>query len=161
MPTDLLPAAAPAGSAALDPTTAVEGFLEALASSDVRRAGDLLADDVEYTNVGLPSIRGRERVVRFLSGLERPGMSFEVYLHAISADGPAVLTERTDVLAMGRFRAQFWVAGRFDVHDGLITLWRDSFDYLDVTRAVGRGLLAIAFPGLRPTPPSPGDAPGR
>ena len=121
----------------------------------------LLADDVEYTNVGLPSIRGREKVTRALSGLTRPNVGFEVYLHSISADGPVVLTERTDVILFGGFRAQFWVWGRFDVHDGRITLWRDSFDFLDITKGVVRGLLGMAVPSLRPAPPSLGDAPGR
>ena len=88
-------------------------------------------------------------------------MGFEVYLHSISAEGPVVLTERTDVIVVGPFRAQFWVWGRFDVHDGRITLWRDSFDFVDMTRATVRGLVGMALPAVRPTAPDPGDAPGR
>lgn len=130
-------------------------------AGDVRRAVDLVDDDIAYTNVGMPTIHGRGRVTRVLSGLARPNMAFEVYLHAISAEGPVVLTERTDVITVGRFRAQFWVCGRFEVDDGRITVWRDYFDYLDMTRATLRGLIGIAVPGLRPTPPRPGDTPGR
>ena len=84
-----------------------------------------------------------------------------MYLHSISADGPVVLTERTDVIILGPFRSQFWVWGRFDVHDGRITLWRDSFDFLDVVRAIVRGLVGIVVPALRPGPPGPDDPPGR
>ena len=93
--------------------------------------------------------------------LDRPSASFEVYLHAISATGTTVLTERTDVISLGRFRSQFWVTGRFDVVDGLITLWRDSFDYLDLARAAVRGLAGVALPSLRPVAPAETDSPGR
>lgn len=144
------------------PQHVVEAYLDALAASDLDRAGELLADDVEYVNVGLPAIVGRDRVLRAMRVMDRPSASFEVYMHAISANGPTVLTERTDVLSWGRFRAQFWVTGRFDVHDGRITLWRDSFDFLDILRGSLRGLVAIVMPSLRPAPPAgPDAAPGR
>jgi limonene-1,2-epoxide hydrolase len=161
MPTELLPDAAPSGGGLTDPQAVTEAFLEALAASDLDRAMAYLADDVVYTNVGLPTLRGRDRVARALGGLQRPTSSFEVYLHSISADGPVVLTERTDVIALGPFRSQFWVWGRFDVHDGLITLWRDSFDFVDLVRAGVRGLVGMAVPSVRPAPPGPGDPPGR
>ena len=161
MPTGLLPDAAPTDGSLTDPQGVTEAFLEALAASDLDRAMAYLDDDVVYVNVGLPTIRGRDRVAAALGGLDRPSAAFEVYLHAISADGPIVLTERTDVIALGPFRAQFWVWGRFDVHDGRITLWRDSFDFVDITRATVRGLLGMAVPSLRPAAPRTDDAPGR
>lgn len=144
---------------AAEPQTVVEDFLDALAEADLAAAAALLADDVVYTNVGLPTLRGRERVVRALGLMDRPGASFEVFLHAISASGPTVLTERTDALIYRRYRAQFWVTGRFDVHADRITLWRDSFDYVDVVRGSLRGLLALAVPSLRPALPTTAETP--
>ncbi|HEV7205599.1 MAG TPA: limonene-1,2-epoxide hydrolase family protein [Jatrophihabitans sp.] len=144
---------------AADPQTVVEDFLDALAESDLDAAAALLADGVVYTNVGLPTLRGRDRVVRALGLMDRPGASFEVFLHAISASGPTVLTERTDALIYRRYRAQFWVTGRFDVHAGRITLWRDSFDYVDVVLGSLRGVLGLAVPSLRPTLPTTADTP--
>jgi limonene-1,2-epoxide hydrolase len=47
------------------------------------------------------------------------------------------------------------------VHDGRITLWRDSFDFVDVARSIVRGLVGIVLPAFRPAPPGPEDAPGR
>ncbi|MEO6886809.1 MAG: limonene-1,2-epoxide hydrolase family protein [Jatrophihabitantaceae bacterium] len=143
-----------------EPQAVVESFLDALARADTHAAGALLADAVIYTNVGLPTIRGRRRVIQVLAPMAAR-MQFEAHLHAIAADGTVVLTERTDVLQMGRLRIQFWVAGRFDVHDGQITLWRDSFDYLDCTRAMLRGLLGAVVPSLRPTAPALNAPPGR
>jgi limonene-1,2-epoxide hydrolase len=161
MPTGLLPRAAVAGAELTDPQGVAEAFLEALMASDLDRAMSYLADDVVYSNVGLPTIRGRDRVAAAFRGLDKPTVGFEVYLHAISADSAVVLTERTDVIVLGPLRLQFWVWGRFNVHDGEITLWRDSFDFLDIAKATVRGLLGIKFPALRPAPPGPDDPPGR
>jgi limonene-1,2-epoxide hydrolase len=148
-------------STSAEPRAVVASFLDALAAADLAGAGVLLADRIVYLNVGLPTIRGRRRVLRALAPLAGR-VRFEVYLHAIAADGPVVLTERTDVLQIGRLRLQFWVAGRFDVQDGQITLWRDSFDYLDCTRALVRGVLGAVVPALRPAAPAGLDAvPGR
>jgi limonene-1,2-epoxide hydrolase len=145
-----------------EPQAVVEAFLAALAESDVKTAGDLMAIDIEYVNVGCPTIRGRGRVVKVLSGLARPSFGFEVYLHAISAAGPTVLTERTDVLLVGKLRLQFWVVGRFDVADGQIMLWRDAFDYVDIVRSLVRGLGGLLVPALRPlAPQNPATPPGR
>ena len=163
MPAGLTPLAAPAGGADLtDPKAVVEAYLAALDEGDTATAATLIAEDVSYVNVGLPSVQGRKEMAKVFALLDRPSAAFEVYLHAISADGPVVLTERTDVLVFGRLRAQFWVWGRFEVHDGKITLWRDSFDYLDLVRGFLRGLAGVLIPALNPRPPEGTDeAPGR
>jgi limonene-1,2-epoxide hydrolase len=166
MPDGLLPSSAPSGAAAAgtltDPQAVVEAFLAALADGDTDTALALVDDDIEYVNVGLPPIRGREQMVKVAAVFERPDLDFEVYLHAISADGPTVLNERTDVLVFKGMRTQFWVAGRFDVHDGKITLWRDAFDFVDILRGVARGLVGIVLPSVRPQAPRTlDDPPGR
>jgi limonene-1,2-epoxide hydrolase len=137
------------------PTLVVERFLDLARAGDIEGAMDLLGLDVEYTNVGLPTLRGRERLRRlFRATLGRDGAGFDVYVHAISAEGPTVLTERTDVLKFGRISIQLWVCGRFDVRDGQIVLWRDYFDYVAFAVATIRGLLGVVFPAVRAKPPS-------
>ncbi|HEY1834956.1 MAG TPA: limonene-1,2-epoxide hydrolase family protein [Solirubrobacteraceae bacterium] len=137
------------------PTRLVERFLDLLQSNDIAGATDLLAVDVDYVNVGLPTVRGRERVRRVLHAtLGLAGAGFEVYVHTISADGSSVLTERTDVLTFRRLRIQFWVCGRFDVHDGQIVLWRDYFDQMNFWVATVRGLLGVVLPAVRAKPPT-------
>jgi limonene-1,2-epoxide hydrolase len=137
------------------PTQVVERFLDLLRTEDIDGAAELLAQDVEYVNVGLPTVHGRERVRRLLRAtLGLDGVGFEVYLHTISADGSSVLTERTDVMKFGRLRIQFWVCGRFDVHNGQIVLWRDYFDQMNFWVATARGLLGTVFPAVRAKPPS-------
>jgi limonene-1,2-epoxide hydrolase len=135
-------------------TQVVEQFLDLLRRGEVDQATDLLAVDVVYENVGLPTVYGRARVRQlFQAAYRAPGAGFEVYVHSISTDGSSVMTERTDVLKFGRLRTQFWVCGRFDVRDGEIVLWRDYFDHLTVLAATVRGLLGVFFPSLRAAPP--------
>ncbi len=137
-----------------DPIALVTEFLDLLAGDEIERAVELLSDDVHYTNVSLPSMRGREEVRRaLLRWIGRPGAGFEVYTHSAAANGPVVLNERTDVLTYGRLRIQLWVYGRFEVRDGQITVWRDSFDWLNFTIGIARGLLGVFVPALAPKPP--------
>jgi limonene-1,2-epoxide hydrolase len=82
-----------------------------------------------------------------------PGAGFEVYVHAIEGQGGTVLTERIDVLLAGPVRIQIWVCGRFDIRQGHIELWRDYFDWWNVTVATIRGLIGAIVPALRPRPP--------
>jgi limonene-1,2-epoxide hydrolase len=128
----------------------VETFLNSLQDQDFAAVDTLLADDVVYQNVGLPTIRGRDRVVKMMRGME-DHMGFEVKFHRNVADGATVLNERTDAIVFGPLRVQFWVCGVFEVHDGRITLWRDYFDFYDFTKAILRGVLGMAVPSLRRT----------
>ena len=139
----------PNRSVTTDPARVVESFLYALRDKDFDAADEALDDDLVYQNVGLPTIRGRQRTMKLLGGLSRPNAGFDVKIHRIASEGSAVLTERTDVLIFGPFQAHFWVCGVFEVRDGRITLWRDYFDFLDIVKGSVRALAAIAIPALR------------
>jgi len=117
----------------------VQAFLGALERLDIDAAVAMLAEDVVYQNVPFPPARGRRAVEKQLRWLGRYGSGFEVEYENLAADGPTVLTERTDVLVFGRLRAAFWVCGTFEVRDGRITLWRDRFDFVDFLLAFVRG----------------------
>lgn len=117
----------------------VRDFLSALERLDVDAAAEYLADDVEYQNVPLPPAKGKDAVLEQLRWLARNGTGFEVIYDNVAADGAVVLTERTDVLTFGKVSGSFWVCGTFEVHDGLITLWRDRFDYVNLAWSFARG----------------------
>ena len=129
-------------------TRTVESFLNALQDADYETADAALDDNLVYENVGLPTIHGRARAIKLFRQMDGRA-AFEVKIHRIAADGAAVLTERSDALIFGPLRLQFWVCGVFEVHDGRITLWRDYFDFFDMTKALMRGLLALALPSLK------------
>ena len=131
----------------------VRDFLNALAGGDVDLALSLVAEDLVYENVSLPTIRGKGRFTKGLHDFTRRGLSFGVRIHRITEDGSTVMTERTDGLGFRRFWSQFWVCGVFEVHDGQITLWRDYFDWRDIAVGSVRGLLGVAVPRLRATLP--------
>ena len=137
-------------SSDVDNARTVETALYALQDQDFETVDSAFADEIVWQNVGFPTMRGRQRIVNLLRrGQGRVG--FEVKFHRIAADGNTVLTERTDALVIGPLRLQFWVCGVFEVHGGRITLWRDYFDMLDITKATLRGLAATVVPSLRPT----------
>ncbi|WP_433801629.1 limonene-1,2-epoxide hydrolase family protein [Actinomycetospora sp. CA-084318] len=127
----------------------VETFLAALARLDVDAVEALLAPDVVYQNVSLPPARGRDATMRVLGSMARPLTGFEIHTHRLAANGSTVLTERTDVAIAGRVRIAFWVCGTFEVRDGRITLWRDYFDWADLTRAAVTGVARGAWAALR------------
>lgn len=127
--------------------TVVRDFLEALADNDLDAALRLVADDLEYTNVPLPTLHGRDRLDRaFRPLLGRFG--FRVHFHNVAESDGVVLTERTDALLLGPVVWQFWVYGRFEVVEGKITVWRDSFDYADLIVGLVRGILGVWWPKL-------------
>jgi limonene-1,2-epoxide hydrolase len=127
----------------------VEALLFALRDQDFTTADALLADDLVYENVGLPTIRGRRRTMKLFRAMEgRAG--FDVKFHRIAEEGEVVLNERTDALIFGPLRVQFWVCGVFEVRDGRITLWRDYFDMFDMVKATVRAFAGLAIPALRP-----------
>jgi limonene-1,2-epoxide hydrolase len=138
------PAAAPVA-----PADVVVEFLEAWGRSDLDAVLELVTEDLEYTNVSLPTIRGRDRLETLARPIMRPDrVRFRVYVHHIAADGDVVLTDRVDELTFRRFASRFWVYGRFVVRDGQIAVWRDSFDWLDVTIGNVRGLLGLVAPAF-------------
>lgn len=126
----------------------VRTFMQRMEAGDIDGAVALLDPDVVWINLSLPTVRGRERVRRALELMARSGIRFRADLHHVVERDGVVLTERTDELGRGRFEPRFWVYGRFEISDGRIRLWRDSFDWLDLTVGVVRGLAGVAVPRL-------------
>jgi limonene-1,2-epoxide hydrolase len=135
--------------ASTDNARVVETFLKALQDQDFETFESLLHVDIVYQNVGLPTVYGRARVAKMMRAMEGKA-GFAVKFHRNVAEGDSVLNERTDAIILGPVRLQFWVCGVFEVHDGLITLWRDYFDMFDMLKATVRGVLGAVVPALRP-----------
>jgi limonene-1,2-epoxide hydrolase len=133
---------------ATEPSHVVRAFLLALEADQLDEALALLAERAEWTNVSLPTIRGRTRIEGILRSGQKLPTGFRVYFHAVASSGEKVLTERTDGLVLGPLELRLWVYGRFEVVDGRITVWRDSFDWLDLTVGFVRALAGAFIPSL-------------
>ena len=114
--------------ASRSPEQVVREFLSLL-ETDPTASVELLHDDVEWRNTGLPTIRGKKRVGGMLRDMEKRNIGFEARTHHAAAAGGVVLTDRTDYLRFGRFENSFKVRGTFEVVDGRIRLWDDAFSW--------------------------------
>ena len=136
------------------PEATVIRFLHALEHKDHDAIEALLAPNLVYTNVSLPTIKGGQRVAKIMTFALRHSMGFQVQNHRIAVNGEYVLTERTDLITLGSLHVGFWVCGTFRVQNGQIVLWRDYFDWSNLIRGAARGITGIFLPRLRTTLPT-------
>jgi len=124
------------------------GFLRDLASGRIEEALAVVDETIVYENVGFPAVRGKELFGRVMRALNGKLIRFDAEILTAAADGPTVLNERIDLLAIGPLRLRFWVCGHFEIADGRIVVWRDYFDFFDCTKAMVRAVVGLAFPGV-------------
>ena len=120
----------------MTPLETVNAFLRAAAARDYDAALPLLAEDVEYQNMMLPPVHGRNQVRDTLEGLLALATGSEWLVHRELASGGLVMNERTDRFELGGGWTDLPVAGVFEVDEGQITLWRDYFDLQTVMQAM-------------------------
>ena len=114
----------------------VNAFLKAAATRDYEMALPMLTDDVEYQNMMLPAVHGREQVRETLEGLLALCTGSEWLVHRELAGGDIVMNERTDRFERGGTWVDLPVMGTFVLRDGQIALWRDYFDLQTVMAAM-------------------------
>jgi limonene-1,2-epoxide hydrolase len=118
----------------LSPIEIVEGFLEAFVAMDFDTALTFLGDDCEYTNVPMGTVRGHAGVREVLGPFFAPIRENEFLVLRKAADGPIVFMERLDRHRLDHGWRELPVNSVFEVHDGLITVWRDYFDLATAAR---------------------------
>lgn len=127
----------------------VREFLAVLEDLDVDRLITYVHPDIVFENVSLPTVRGAVAVERVMRQTQRLVSRVELRIHNLAADGAIVLTERTDVVEIGLFRAEFWVCSTFEVRDGRIVRWRERFDWGNLLLAGAEGAAMAAVVGVR------------
>jgi limonene-1,2-epoxide hydrolase len=120
----------------MTPVEVVHAFLAAAEKRDYDASLPLLAEDVEYQNMPLPPVHGREAVRETLEALLSMCTGFQVITHREVAAGDTVMNERTDRFELNGTWVDLPVAGVFVVRDGQITLWRDYFDLPTIMNAM-------------------------
>ena len=111
-----------------DALETVHAFLKAAAKRDYDAALSLLSDDIEYQNMMLPPILGREAVRETLEMLLGMCTDSEWVVNRELTDGEVVMNERTDRFLLHGEWCDLPVMGVFELRDGQIAKWRDYFD---------------------------------
>lgn len=112
------------------PSSAVTGFLKAFEAMDFDTALTYLADDCEYTNIPMSTVHGHEGVRSVLRPFFEAIHENEFVILRSATDGPVVFMERLDRHRLDHGWRDLPVNSVFEVHHGLITVWRDYFDLL-------------------------------
>ncbi len=110
------------------PTDVVRAFCAAWPDGDLDVIMAFFTADAVYHNMPVEPVTGldaiRATIESFTTGADR----IEYRIHNIAAEGPVVLTERTDVFFLPGATIEAPVMGAFEVRDGKIAAWRDYFD---------------------------------
>jgi len=114
----------------------VNAFLVAAAQRDYDTALPMLTEDVEYQNMPIAAVTGREAVKEQLEALLAMGGDSEWKVLRELADGDVVMNERVDRFELNGTWAELPVMGVFVLRDGLIAEWRDYFDLQTIMTAI-------------------------
>lgn len=116
------------------PLEVAESFLAAFEAMDFDTALAHLADDVEYTNVPISTVRGHAGVRQVLEPFFSPIHENEFLVLRRAAAGPVVFLERLDRHRLDHGWRELPVNSVFEVHDGKVTVWRDYFDLMTASK---------------------------
>ncbi len=103
-------------------------FMAAWPTGDAVTLSSFFSEDAEYRNGPLEPVHGRDAIVADLARMMSLGGEVDADLRHLLSDGAVVMTERVDYVRLGEKTASLRIAGVFEVHDGVITGWRDYFD---------------------------------
>lgn len=119
-----------------DNLAVVNAFLKVAAQRDWDAAFALVTEDVDYQNMMLPAVTGKQAMKETGEGLLALCEDSEwVVLHEV-ASGDLVMNERLDRFCMNGVWTDLPVAGVFRLRDGLICSWHDYFDLQTVMTAM-------------------------
>lgn len=112
----------------MTPIETVKAFNAAMERKDYDTALTYVASDCEYTNIPMTTVRGPEGIRSVLEPFFAPTIEnrFEILREAVA--GPIVFLERLDHHLLATGWVELPVTGVYEVHDGLITVYRDYFD---------------------------------
>ena len=106
-------------------------FTEAWPMRHATALARFFSEDAEYRNGPVEPVRGRDAIIANLDSMMAIGGEVDADIIHLVADGTIVMTERVDYVKLGEKTAGLRIAGVFEVHDGVITAWRDYFDSTD------------------------------
>jgi limonene-1,2-epoxide hydrolase len=103
-------------------------FIAAWPTGDATTLSRFFSENAEYCNGPFDPVHGRQAIVADFARMMSLGGEVEAEIRHLLTDGAIVMTERVDYVRSGGTTAGLKIAGVFEVHDGVITAWRDYFD---------------------------------
>lgn len=111
------------------PIDVVRKFMSLMEPLDYDQALALVSATVAYTNPPpIGTVHGPAGIRAVLEPFFAPTLENQFKVLRAAADGPVVLLERLDRHRLADKWVELPVTGVFEVHEGLITYWRDYFD---------------------------------
>jgi limonene-1,2-epoxide hydrolase len=123
----------------MTPLETVNAFMTAAAKRDYDTALPLLTEDVEYQNMPIAPVKGRDAVKEQLEALLAMGTDSEWKVLNEVTSGNMVMNERVDRFQLGGKWAELPVMGVFILRDDLIAEWRDYFDLQTIMGQISDG----------------------
>jgi limonene-1,2-epoxide hydrolase len=84
--------------------------------------------DAVYHNIPMEPVHGRDAILVTFAEFMAMGGQVRVDITHMVADGAIVMTERVDHFVSSEQTISLPLMGVTEVHDGVITAWRDYFD---------------------------------
>ena len=125
-------------TASSTPMSVVLQFMKLMEPLDYDAALKLVSADCQYLNpppIGLNV--GPAGIRAVLEPVFAPTKENEFTVLRAAEAGPVVILERLDRHLYGDKWVELPVTGVYEVHNGLITYWRDYFDYPTIASQLG------------------------
>lgn len=111
------------------PLAVVKAFLKAMEPLDYDSAAAMMAPDCAYTNPPpIGTVKGPAGMRAVLEPFFAPTIENEFRVLREAVNNQVVIVERLDRHRLADKWVELPVTGVFEVHDGLITYWRDYYD---------------------------------
>jgi len=110
------------------PVEIVSAFNAAMERMDFDTALQYVADDLEYMNGPMGTVRGPAGVRGMLEPFFAPMLENQFLIRREVTSGPIVFMERLDRHLLPTGWVELPVTGVYEVHNGRITVWHDYFD---------------------------------
>lgn len=137
----------------MTPEEIVRTFCANVSDRDVSTIEPLLADNIEFMNVGLEIYRGKRAVLNHFDTPDGVWAmfpdTFEFRIRNLGVTENRVYTERVDIVGVNGYDAKLPLLGIFEIEDGKIRHWRDYSDMGMVKRLLA-GETVTAEEGFPP-----------
>jgi limonene-1,2-epoxide hydrolase len=111
------------------PLETVTAFMKAMEPLDYDQAVTMVSPECVYTNPPpIGTVHGPAGIRAVLEPFFAPTLENEFRIVRAVADGAVVMLERLDRHRLADKWVELPVTGVYEVHNGLITYWRDYFD---------------------------------